>query len=174
MKKVKMYGPLSVVLCLMSVGAVSAVETNAAVVAKPAEKQKYVDPNPYADYGAAMTSTEKDPLAVNWSQAHDAEIKAATTDEALAAVVANAGSAAALLGQVKPAYASDPLVLTKIAAVTQWVMLPDPWYCLFWKGAHASGRAVWVEALEQKMSAAQDEYVRTFCRQQLDLCAPVR
>lgn len=135
-----------------------------------AEEAKYVDPNPFADYGPAMRSTAEHPLAVNWSREHDAEIAAATTDEALAAQVADAASAAALLAKLKGAYASDPLVLTQIAAVTQWVMLPDPWYCLFWDGPHAAGRAVWTAALQKTIDGTKDEYVRIFCRQQLDLC----
>ena len=135
-----------------------------------ADGAKYVDPNPFADYGPAMRSTEKDPLAVNWSQAHDAEIKAATADAVLAGLVADAASADALLGKLKPAYETDPLTLTQIAAVTQWVMLPDPWYCLFWKGEHAAGRAVWTAALAKKIAEAKDDYVRIFCKQQLDLC----
>ena len=142
----------------------------AAGVTAFAEEQKYVDPNPFADYGPVMKSTAEHPLAVNWSQANDAAIAAATTDAALAAVVADETSAAALLGKIKPAYASDPLVLTQIAAVTQWVMLPDPWYCLFWDGEHAAGRKVWVVALESLKATADDGYVKTFCQQQLDLC----
>ena len=149
----KVLRPLSAVLCLLSFSAVA-----------------YVDPNPFADYGPAMKSTEEHPLAVNWSQANDAAIAAATTDEALAAVVADAESAAALLKQVKPAYATDPLVLTKIAAVTQWVMLPDPWYCLFWDGEHAAGRKIWVVALLALKVSTSDDYIKTFCQQQLDLC----
>lgn len=135
-----------------------------------AEEAKYVDPNPFADYGPAMQSTAEHPLAANWSRQHDAEIAAATTDEALAAQVADEASAAALLAKVKGAYESDPLVLTQIAAVTQWVMLPDPWYCLFWDGPHAAGRAVWTAALQKTIDGTKDEYVRIFCRQQLDLC----
>lgn len=135
-----------------------------------AEEAKYVDPNPFADYGPAMQSTAEHPLAANWSRQHDAEIAAATTDEALAAQVADEASAAALLAKLKGAYASDPLVLTQIAAVTQWVMLPDPWYCLFWDGPHAAGRAVWTAALQKTIDGTKDEYVRIFCRQQLDLC----
>ena len=135
-----------------------------------AEEAKYVDPNPFADYGPAMQSTAERPLAANWSRQHDAEIAAATTDEALAAQVADEASAAALLAKVKGAYESDPLVLTQIAAVTQWVMLPDPWYCLFWDGPHAAGRAVWTAALQKTIDGTKDEYVRIFCRQQLDLC----
>ena len=135
-----------------------------------AEEQKYVDPNPFAGYGPAMKSTAEHPLAVNWSQANDAAIAAATSDAALAAVVVDETSAAALLKQIKPAYATDPLVLTQVAAVTQWVMLPDPWYCLFWDGEHASGRKVWVAALESLKASTSDGYVKTFCQQQLDLC----
>jgi len=135
-----------------------------------ADGAKYVDPNPFAGYGEAMQSTERDPLAVNWSQQHDAEIAAATSDAALAAVVADAKGAEALLKQVRGAYESDPLVLTQIAAVTQWVMLADPWYCLFWEGPHAAGRAVWTAALAKTIAESRDDYVRIFCRQQLDLC----
>ncbi|MGN0833564.1 MAG: hypothetical protein ACI4RD_07955 [Kiritimatiellia bacterium] len=135
-----------------------------------AEEGKYVDPNPFGDYGPAMRSTAEHPLAVDWSRKHDAEIAAVTADEVLAAQVADAAAAAALLAKLKGAYASDPLVLTQIAAVTQWVMLPDPWYCLFWNGPHAAGRAVWTAALQQAIDGAADEYVRVFCRQQLDLC----
>ena len=141
------------------------------VAAKPAEKPKYVDPNPFADYGVAMRDSAKSPFAVGWSQAHDAEIKAATEEDVLAACVADAESAAALLGKVKPAYESDPLVLTQIAAVTQWVMTDDPCFLCFWKPLPSAGRKVWTEALARKIAESKDDYIRTFCRQQLDLCA---
>ena len=137
---------------------------------KSGEKPKYVDPVKYADYTLAMQDTAETPFAVSWSQKHDDAIKAATTDEVLAACVADAESAAALLAKIKPAYASDPLVLTQIAAVTQWVMLNDPWYCLLWNGPHAAGRAIWQAALARKIAESEDDYIRTFCRQQLDLC----
>ena len=133
-------------------------------------KPKYVDPNPYADYALAMKSTDKDPLAVNWSKAHDAEIAAATTEDVLAACVADAKSAAALLAKIKPAYESDPLALIQIAAVTQWVMTPDPCFLFFWKPSPSDGRKVWSAALARKIAESKDAYVRTFCRQQLDLC----
>ena len=137
---------------------------------KTAEKPKYVDPNQFADYGVAMRDSAKSPFAVGWSQAHDAEIKAATEDDVLAACVADAASAAALLGQVKPAYESDPLVLTQIAAVTQWVMTEDPCFLFFWKPSPSAGRKVWTEALARKIAESKDDYIRAFCRQQLDLC----
>lgn len=132
--------------------------------AEEQKEEKYVDPNPYADYGAAMQSTDEFPFAVNWSHQHNAEIAQATSDAALKAVVADAASAAALIAKVKPAYESDPLVLTQIAAVTQWVMQKDK------DGSRAAGRRIWVAALERAIREATDEYVRIFCRQQLDLC----
>ena len=145
-------------------------ETKPAAAAKPVEKPKHVDPNPFAEYGVAMKDSAKSPFAVGWSQAHDAEIKAVTEEDVLAACVADAASAAALLGKIKPAYESDPLVLTQIAAVTQWVMTEDPCFLFFWKPSPSAGRKVWTEALARKIAESKDDYIRTFCRQQLDLC----
>ena len=160
---------------VMAVGAMAfAAETKPAEAAKPAEKQverpKYVDPNPFADYTLAMKSTDKDPLAVNWSKAHDAEIAVTTAEDVLAACVADAESASALLAKIKPAYESDPLTLIQIAAVTQWVMTPDPCFLFFWKPSPSAGRAIWSAALARKIAESKDDYIRTFCRQQLDLC----
>ena len=135
-----------------------------------AAEQKYVDPNPFAGYGEAMKSTSEHPLAVNWSQQNDAAIAAATDEDVLAAFVEDAESAKALLAGLKPAYASDPLLLTQISAVTQWVMMPEPCWLCFWKPSPAAGRKVWVAALKTKILQSTDEYVQTFCRQQLDLC----
>ena len=161
---------------VMAAGAMAFAAETKPVAAKPvaakpaAVKPKYVDPNPFADYGVAMKDTARTPFAVGWSQAHDAEIRAATEPEVLAACVADAASAAALLGQIKPAYESDPLALTQIAAVTQWVMTEDPCFLCFWKPSPSVGRKVWTEALVRKIAESRDDYVRTFCRQQLDLC----
>jgi len=136
-----------------------------------AEETKYVDPNPFADYGPATQSTEENPLAVNWSRTHDAAIAALTTDEALAAIVADAASAEALLRKVRGAYETDPLVMVQVAAVTQWVMLPDPWYRIWpWRGVHGAGRAVWIDALTKTRDGARAIYIRIFCNQQLELC----
>lgn len=134
------------------------------------KKDPYVDPNPFADYGPAMKSTDKCPLAANWSIAHDAEIAAATEESVLAAFVADAVAADALLSKVKGAYETDPLVMIQIAAVTQWVMGEEPFFLFFWKPSPAAGREVWTEALSRKISQTQDGYVRTFCQQQIDLC----
>lgn len=46
---------------------------------------------------------------------------------ALAAVVADEASAKKLLAAIRPSYETCPVAATKIAAVSQWVMLPDPW-----------------------------------------------
>ena len=135
-----------------------------------AEKTQYVDPNPYARYNDAMVSTEEDPLAVNWSRAHDAEIAAATGESVLAACVESEESAAALLAKLGPAYETDPLTMIQIAAVTQWVMLPDPCFLFFWEPSPSAGRKVWTGALARKIAESKDDYIRTFCRQQLDLC----
>ena len=128
------------------------------------------DPNPYADYGAAMKSAKDDPMAVEWQNANDQAIAEATDPDVLAAFVEDAESAKKLLDQIKPAYATCPLLLTQVAAVTQWVMLPEPFFLWFWKPSPAAGRKVWVAALKAKIDTTRDEYVRTFCRQQLDLC----
>ena len=133
-------------------------------------KDSYVDPNPYSDYGTAMKSTAEAPLAVNWSRENDEKIAAATEESVLAGFVSDAKSADALLAQLKGAYETDPIVMTQIAAVTQWVMLPDPCFLFFWRPCPSDGREVWKQALERRISTAMDDYVRTFCKQQLELC----
>ena len=142
----------------------------AAGAAAFAEGTGYVDPNPFASYDVAMKSTPQDPLAVDWSRAHDAEIAAATEEGVLAGFVESAESAAALLAKLRPAYETDPLTLIQIAAVTQWTMTPEPCWLFFWKPSPARGRAVWNLALARKIAESKDGYIRTFCRQQLDLC----
>ena len=160
-----------ILVMAMAAGAVAfAAESKPVADMQPAEKPKYVDPNPFADYARAMKSTDRDPLAVNWSKAHDAEIAAATEEDALAGCVESAESAAGLLGRIRPAYETDPLTMIQIAAVTQWVMRPDPCFLLFWKPSPSAGRAVWTAALKRRIAEAKDDYIRTFCRQQLDLC----
>ena len=108
--------------------------------------------------------------SVDWENKNDAALKAATADETLAAFVADEAAAKALLAQVKPAYATDPLVACQVAAVTQWVMADDPWYCLLWDGPRAAGRKVWIRALLATVKGAQDDYVKSFCHDQLRWC----
>ena len=121
------------------------------------------DPNPYANYRLAMASNKTCPMAYEWQTANAAAVAAATTPEALAAFVADKAAADKLLAQLKGAYATDPLVATQIAAVTQLVMTPG---C----PKAAAARPIWVAALEQAKAATTDAYVRTFCDQQLRLC----
>jgi len=103
------------------------------------------------------------PTAVAWQNANEAKIAAATKPEVLKAFVASDAAADALLAQVKGAYASDPVVMTQIGCVTQLVMCP--------KCPKATAcRKVWVAALERRMASTSDDYVKTFCQQQLWLC----
>ena len=103
------------------------------------------------------------PTSVEWQNANDARLKAATAPEALRKFVASDAAADALLAQIGPAYRGDPLVLTQIACVTQLVMCPK---C----DKAPACRRLWVAALERAQAKTDDDYVRTFCRQQLDLC----
>ena len=106
------------------------------------------------------------PTAVEWQGANGARLAAATSPETLAGFVASPEAADALLAKIGPAYHGDPVALTQIGAVTQYVM--DPRSA---KGPEA--RATWVAALERTRLAAKDDYVRTFCEQQLWQCRPV-
>jgi len=135
---------------------------SAAVAAKPAEK-KYVDPNPFSDYGPGMKHTKEIPLGSYWQQDNKAKIAEATKVETLAAFVATPAAADALLAKVGPAYTTDPVVLTQIGAVTQLVMCPK---C---DKAPAS-RKVWVAALERALKNAKDDYRKAFYADQLRWC----
>ena len=146
-----------------------------ALAATAAEPAKYVDPNAYAGYGPAMAPKAGDPMAVEWQNANDAALKAATTPEALAAHVRDAESAKALLGKVKGAYATDPMTLTVAGAVTQFVAQPDDcgWLCsigrflAFWR---TCPRTVWTRALLSCAKESPDVYVQMFCLDQLRWC----
>ncbi len=113
----------------------------------------------------------KYPTAVVWSAKNDEALSVATDDAVLAGFVASDEAAAALLSNVRGAYLSDPLVLTQIAAVSQWVMQPDPCVLLFWKPSRSAGRRVWVKALLTLAETTSDNYVKTFCLDQLRWCA---
>lgn len=121
------------------------------------------DPNPFANYNQAMASDKAHPMAYEWQTANADKVAAATQPDVLAAFVVDEAAALKLLAQVKGAYETDPLVATQIAAVTQLVMMPG---C----PKAALARPIWVAALEKTQAAATDEYVRTFCVQQLRLC----
>jgi len=144
----------------------------AAAAAFAAEAPKQADPNPFASYDTAMKSTTENPFAVEWSRQNDAKIAAATSEAALAAFVSDASAADALLARIGAAYSTDPLVMTQIAAVTQYVMRPEPWwsFATFWEPSASSQRATWVAALRRRAAMPGDAYVKTFCEQQLYLC----
>ena len=106
---------------------------------------------------------EKDdgiPTAVAWQNANEAMIADATNPETLRAFVASDAAADALLAQLKGAYRTDPFVMTQIGGVTQQVLSPKAPAC----------RKTWVAALERRIASSDDDYVKTFCRQQLWLC----
>lgn len=127
---------------------------------------------PYDGYGPAMKSTPEKPLTSVWQQEKRTAIDAATSDAVLAAFVADAASAKALLAKLEGAFTTDPLTLTQISSVSQWVMLPDAWYDVFrfWAATHADGRKVWVKALLDTAETSSDAYVKTLCLDQLRWC----
>ena len=102
------------------------------------------------------------PTAVEWQNAHDREIAAATQPEELSACVKTAEAADALLVQVRSAYETDPLVATKVAAVTQFVMASDP-----------VGRAVWRKALLGAAGKSSEAYRTMFFLEQIRWCGAV-
>lgn len=130
------------------------------------------DPNRFADYAVAMRPELGNPMAVEWQDANREAIDAATTDEALAACVESQATARSLLSRLRGAYGCDPMTLTKIAAVSQWVMGPEPCFLCFWRPSPADGRKVWVRALLDKAELEGDPYIKTFCLDQLRWCAP--
>lgn len=154
------------IFCLSLVGVLSAFAADP----DPMKGIKIVDPNPYSDYRLAMAADAKRPMAVEWQAANAEAIAAATEEDVLASFVNDAAAADALLAQVVGAYRTDPLVMTQIGAVTQWVMGEEPCWLCFWAPSPKAGRAVWVAALKRKLAGSTDVYVKTFCRQQLDLC----
>ena len=154
------------VLAVVAAAAVHAQDAN-----DPVKPIKADDPvAPYHNYSPAMSSTPDKPLTSVWQLSQRKAIDEATADAVLAAFVKDAASAEALLAKLKGAYATDPLTLTQIASVSQWVMLPDAWYNFIWDGPHAAGRKVWVKALIGKAASSSDDYVRIFCLDQLRWC----
>ena len=137
----------------------------AAALAQAADKKK----DAY-DIRPDAAKANEAPSAVEWQNKNDAALAAATSDEALAAFVADEAAAWTLLGQVRGAYATDPLVAFQVAAVSQWVMGEEPCFLCFWKPSPADGRKVWVQALLKTAEQNADSYVKTFCLDQLRWC----
>lgn len=111
------------------------------------------------------------PTGAEWHNANDKQLAAETSDEALAPFVADSRSAKALLSKVRGAYRTDPMVASKIAAVSQYVMVgaDAAWY-EFWRKSRSAERDVWSEALLSVAMNAKDAYVRQFCLDQLRWC----
>jgi len=124
----------------------------------------------FADYDGAMAPEKGYSTAVEWQKAAGAKLNAAVDEDTLAAFVADDAAAAALLAQVKDAYATDPTVATQVAAVSQWVMGEDPCWLCFWKPCPSDGRKVWVKALVARAETANETYVKLFCLDQLRWC----
>lgn len=130
--------------------------------------------HPFESYGPAMVSTVRDPLTVNWQSAHERKMELLTADETLAKIVESPAAAAKLLARLKPAYATSPEVAIQCAAVTQYVMAPEPPWYLFWR-SRAGQRELWVDALLTRAEDPHaDAYVRTQCYEQLRWCADGR
>lgn len=121
------------------------------------------DPNPFANYSDGMASDPNRPMAVEWHNQVADRLAKETSVEALKECVRLPKSADDLLAQVKPAYETDPMVATKIAAVSQIVM------CRKWDKAPAA-REIWTCALLGAAEKATDDYRRMFFLDQLRWC----
>ena len=128
---------------------------------KPALQPSSADA--FASYGPAMKHHDGYQMAYEWQQKNQQAVAAATKPETLAAFVASDAAADALLAKIGTSYDGDPVALTQIAAVTQFVMCPK---C----PKAPARRAVWAAALRRARAATDDGYVRTFCDQQLRVC----
>lgn len=119
---------------------------------------EYQDPNPFSTYTLGMASHKDFPMAVEWQDASRKALAGATSAASCAAALADAASAKALLDQVRDAYLTDPLVLSRIAAVSRFSLRTPP------------GRAIWTEALLDRIERGGAEYVRLLCLDQLRWC----
>ena len=135
------------------------------------EMVQLADPNPFANYGPAMQSSDAFPLTVNWQDAHKAEIAAATSPDALRRLLRK-DNGMGLLNELRDPYHTDPIVMQQIAAMTQFVM--DP-------ATNAPElRVNWTKTLIAKIHAAKayisssqtcSAYHALFCLDQLRWCA---
>lgn len=91
--------------------------------ATPVSVEQTADPNPFNDYGPAMSHYDGYQMAVEWQSGENEErLAKETASEELAPYVQSEEAALKLLAEVKGAYDTDPFVATKIAAVSQFVM----------------------------------------------------
>ena len=121
------------------------------------------DPNPYSDYGLAMSSNKERPMAVEWHNKNAAALEKETNPEALKKYVTLPKNAGDLLALVKPDYGTDAMIAVKIAAVSQLVM------CTKWDKAPAA-REIWTTELLAAAEKSPDEYRKMFFLDQLRWC----
>ena len=114
-------------------------------------------------YSGGMGHHEGYEKAYEWQQKNPKLVADATKKDVLAGFVACPKAADALLAKIGTSYDGDPVALTQIAAVTQFVMCPK---C----PKAPARRALWVDALKRARANTDDGYVRVFCDQQLRLC----
>ena len=135
------------------------------------EMVQLADPNPFANYGPAMQSSDAFPLTVNWQDAHKAEIAAATSPETLLRLLRK-NNGKGLLDELRAPYHTDPIVMQQIAAMSQVVMDPAT-------PNAANLRACWTGALIKKICLARavdsdskrSAYHALLCLDQLRWCA---
>ena len=133
-----------------------------AVAAMAAAKADYNDIKPGSPEAKA-------PTAVAWQNANAKAIAEATSCETLAALAATPSASRILLAKLRGAYATDPMVMTQIGALSQWVMEADCPFA-FWRPSRAAARKVWVRALIEAAETAADDDIKTICLDQLRWC----
>ena len=147
----------------------TAIVAAAAAVFAEGQAQKAVAP--YEDYNAAMASNKTYPMAVEWQNASNDEL--AKLDDAWADGFLEGGKTAidALLAEVKPGYATDPMKATQIAALSQRVMakFPQPWW-KFWASDDHPARQLWTSRLLAFAADSKSVDVKLFFLDQLRWC----
>lgn len=141
-----------------------------AVTAGAAFSAPETDPNPYAGYGAAMKSPSDSPFAAVWQNDNKAYLAYHLADAEVARFAADEASARGLLAAVKDNWETDALKAEQVAAVSQWVMTPEPPWYDFRSPSPADGRKVWTAALLETARTTKTTYVKTFCLDQLRWC----
>jgi hypothetical protein len=112
--------------------------------------------------------SEAAPTAVEWENANDKTLAAETAPEALCRYLKSAAAADALLAEIKGAYRTDPMVATKVHAISQLVMKPG---CARQKKCCAAKcRDLWTAALLRAAVASSDPYRTMFLLDQIRWC----
>ena len=127
------------------------------------ELPQLTDPNPFANYSKGMASDNTHPMAYEWQSAHDAEITEATKGKALCEILDCDIKVSELLGKVKGAYDTDPMVATQIASISQIVMCQK---C----PKMSSRRVTWTTALLFAAKSSTDAYRAIYFLDQLRWC----